>query len=122
MKKLFLILPLFFLLNSCTSSSETLCKSAVKAAVRAAEGVATVLQCENLAAVAADLTTPIREMKMCEGVQVGMIGDLICPEIADYVVGFGVNRLPEEWECKGGFAGDQAKDAIKNACLSVITW
>lgn len=128
MKKLALVsvLGAMAMTVGCEKKAEVvspLCDIAVKSLTGAAQGVAGALGCANLPAVAASLTKPVTDLAMCSeaGVQ-GLVGDLVCPQVASFVLGLGTNALPADWQCSGGPLGDTAKQTLLDACKKAVTF
>src|SRR4051812_1945072 len=102
-------------LFGCTKEqvADPFCDIAVQGLTGAAKGIADTLHCENLPAVAATLTKPVKELKLCEGSTTqGLVGDLVCPQAAKFVVGLGLGNLPSEWKCSGGDLGATAEQIV----------
>jgi len=118
---LFVVLALAF--TGCTKqeAAEPLCDIAIKSATGAAQGVAETLGCQNLPAVVAAMTKPIQELKICSnaGGQ-GLVGDLVCPQVAKFVMGTGLEALPADWQCTGGSIGAQAEALILEQCKKSV--
>jgi len=101
--------------------STPLCKMAFATVTGAAQGVAEVLACGNVSAIAADLSTPLQSLGLCpEVVQQGFLGDVVCPKVADVVVSMGVTTLPTAWGCTGGKPAEELKAAILEKCKSAL--
>lgn len=122
MKRL-LCLSVFAALTGCTKPvTNPLCDVAVKALTGAAQGVASALQCENVAAIANTLTAPVKEWALCAESQQGLIGNVVCPQVAKLVLDMGLSALPAEWKCKGGAVGNTTKEFIETQCKQYVTF
>lgn len=124
MKCLTLVILSLTWLTGCTKqNSAPLCRTAIKASVFAAQGVAAALDCKNVAEMAADFAAPIENLALCKDtVQTGVIGDVVCPAIAGYITQLGLSVAPEKWECKGGVALASAQKFLTTSCKSIIRY
>jgi len=117
------LVALVFLFTSCekTVVMKPVCKVAVKTLHGVADGVADVLQCTNPSAIAADLAEPLYKMELCERtVASGMLGDIVCPQVSEFVVGLGVGSLPAAWGCSGGEVSVDVEKALLDGCKKVL--
>lgn len=98
-----------------------LCKTVFQVVFASAEMVADSLGCIDVQAVAADLSAPLAKVNLCKpGPSArarGVVGSAICPVLVGYVVDYATRRLPESWQCSGGFATIFARKQISDACV-----
>lgn len=113
-----------FAVFSCKTpmpEAQPLCGILFATVTGAAQGVAAALACENVNAIAADLSIPIAKANICpaQGEAVkpqGVIAELVCPQVSSFVVSFGVASLPPAWKCKGGLAADKIGELGTTQC------
>jgi len=111
-------------LTSCEKKAEIaapFCDIVIKSITGAAQGVASALGCEGVPAIAAMLSKPVTDLAMCSGSSAqGVVGDLVCPSVASFVIGLGTDNLPADWKCKGGPVGATAQALILDACKKAV--
>jgi len=109
---------------SCTKAqvAAPLCAVLAQTIVGTSQGVADALKCSDVPAIAATLSDQIGKLNMCSATsQQGLIGDVVCPQVASFVIGLGVGALPAAWGCTGGIA-DQASGVLLKACKDHVTF
>jgi len=124
--KRFLVLAAFACaFTGCKESkpfTDPLCDTAIKAITGAAQGVAGALGCANLPAVAAAMSKPVKDLAICKEGQQGLIGDIVCPQVGNFVMDIGLGALPADWQCSGGTSGEAAKALIVEQCKKAVTF
>lgn len=113
------------LLGGCTKQqvADPLCDVAVRSLTGAAQGIGEALKCANVPAIAVALTKPVKELALCSETQAqGLVGDLVCPQVAKFVLGLGLNALPPEWQCTGGDLGDSAQKVVFDTCKKAVNF
>lgn len=121
--KCYFSIAVLLMLSSCTwmqKQPEPVCKLLFKAVSISSQAVATALQCENTAAIAADLSAQITKLGLCETTAQSSLSDFLCPQLSQMVSTLSVNALPVEWKCTGAIAGDIVKQKVSEACASII--
>jgi hypothetical protein len=124
MKKLISVFVLILLVGSCTKkpvASDPICKMVFKATAGAASLVATTLQCENIGAIAADLSEPILKMGLCaETTAQTSIAEIVCPQLSTLITALTVNAIPASWQCSATVISDMLKGQIAETCAKVV--
>jgi len=117
-----LLLALLFLTSCTQPATAPVCKSLFKSVSITSQAVATVLQCEDQAAIAADLSKPILKMGMCAetSAQSTQLSAFLCPQISRLVTEMSVNSIPANWKCTASMASDIIEQKITEACISYI--
>lgn len=120
------LVPLFAVVSmvSCKEVTQPIVCDAQKFAVNKVANVFSAnLECANIAAMEADLNKQLESLKLCAPAGTiatqSSLPSLICPAAVNYVVGFGVGKLPSTWECKGGLAADKLSSVLLNSCLKI---
>jgi len=116
-----LILCLFLL--SCTPQKPEapFCKAMFSVTTNAAVIVATVLQCEDDAAIAADLAEPFLKLNLCEARAQSLLSDLICPQLALTVADVGKTAIPADWKCSAASVTEILKSKLNESCVSFLS-
>lgn len=116
-----ILLSLVLSLVSCEKKQpEPVCKALFKAVSVASQAVAVSLQCENQAAIAADLAAPLAKLNVCDVTAQATLSDFICPQLAQLVALTTVNQIPAAWKCTATIAGDIVKQKISDACVTFV--
>ena len=117
----FIPFVLVFMVFSCEKKQpEPVCKMLFKSVSVASQAVATALQCENEAQIAADLSAQITKLGLCDVTAQSALSDFLCPQVAQLVASLSVGALPTTWKCKAEVAGEIVKVKVSEACLTVI--
>lgn len=77
--------------------------------------LATTLSCSNSAAIKTDLYAFAETKGICQADARGPIASMVCPVVVQWVVGFGVGKIPATWGCTG--AASEA--ALSVACNAI---
>ena len=101
------------------------CQAETNAIGAAAQKIAVVFQCANVAAIQADVTKFIGNLNVCNlvapaaqgSVQMkGAIANMLCPLVSSAAIGFATQSIPASWGCTASVAADQVKAALISAC------
>jgi len=99
------------------------CDVVFKATTAASQGIANALGCSNVPAISADLSKSVLSLNLCTtNTTSGLIGDMVCGQVASVVLGIGLNTLPKEWGCTGGNLGNTAKQFITDKCKASVPY
>jgi hypothetical protein len=87
-----------------------------------ASAIVAVLDCKNIAAIAADLTATVDGLLLCAAAPKanGLVGSLVCPAVGAFVATAVKNAVPATWQCTGGAAVDQVGSLVTAACEKVV--
>lgn len=116
----FLMSLLFVLTTSCEKKQPEVCKMLFKSVSVASQAIAVSLQCENEAAIAADLSVPISKLALCDVTTQSAMSDFLCPQLAQMLTTLTVNSIPSDWKCTATIAGDIVKQKVSEACVSIV--
>lgn len=111
--------------TGCTKqqAAPVVCPVLYQAVTAAAGGVGAALGCSNTAAIAATLGEPISKLNLCASTQSsGLIGNMVCPQVASTIMSIGLQSLPASWACTGGSLGAQAQQLITQKCEASVTF
>lgn len=113
------VMSLFF--AGCTSKESPGCQAQKFVTNSITEVVAQALQCTNKAAMEADIGAIAQKyISLCEAQPAGVVGNMLCPKIADEVMGLAKSQIPAAWGCSAQAVGDQASSLIIGACVGVV--
>lgn len=106
---IYLLIGLTITLTACTGNP--LCDAAKIAVKPAAQVVAEVADCEVPEELEAWAVEKLNSWKVCSEVTAqSLIGDLVCPKIADAIISGGVAQFPAKAKCKGGKLAEYGKE------------
>jgi flagellar biosynthesis component FlhA len=91
-----------------------------KATASAATVIATALQCENVGAIAADLSEPLMTLELCDDKAQSTISDLVCPQIATLLTSIAAGTIPTNWQCSATVVSEIVKTQIMDGCAKLI--
>lgn len=112
------ILVLLMVLMGCTQTAPV-CKTVFKTTAMTANMIASVLQCEDPAAITADISDQIMALGLCAEIKQQSMSDLVCPTISNLFIE--MVSVPKEWKCQKDVAIDALiKTKIYNTCVKII--
>lgn len=124
----YFIFLLAALLFGCTTKGkqsdlqQSLCDNSFKVIYTSAEALAKTLECKNVSEVAASLSSPLVKLNLCGETAQGMLGEMVCPTVGQYVKTLGVDSLPKAWDCSGGVVGAMVEESVTAGCKAAITF
>lgn len=62
-------------------------------------GISSALQCKNTAQVQADVKALLDKTGVCSTSPKGIVGNLVCPQLATLIVTQMANKIPANWQC-----------------------
>ena len=86
--------------------------------------VGAVLGCSGIEAMVSDMQDMlVGKTHICTGtVASGMVGDLVCPAVVDYLVSTALKGLPKTWNCTGSTVTDFAKSQVITYCKQALPY
>jgi len=118
------VLALLCLVVGCVQKKqlpEPICKAMFKASIASANVIATTLQCEDPAAIAADLSGNIVKLGLCADMaQQSTLSDLVCPQVSALVASFVTAPIPAEWKCSATVVSEMIKAQISGQCVKMV--
>ena len=106
---------------SCKSNTTPVSVCSV-AATSVSVGISATLNCQNQAAIAADLTAYMQSKGVCTAtVASGTIGNLVCPMIGQYIISFANGSIPAAWQCNLGSSPFPVQATIVSLCEKAVT-
>jgi hypothetical protein len=124
MKRFFILILIISSFFGCTKKQplpEPVCKSVFKATGSAASLIATVLQCKNTGAIAADISEPILQLGLCADTAAqSTLTDLICPQISTILTSLVTGAIPASWQCSTAIVSDMIKEQLEESCSKLV--
>lgn len=108
-------------LSSCHKQQPApVCDMLFKAVTASAQAVAVALQCQNVPAIAADLSQPLTKFGFCAVTPQSTLADFVCPQLSQVVATLSVTAIPASWQCSGQVAGDLIKQKVSDVCAQIV--